>query len=371
AAAPGDGRPASPGAAAPGATPPGAPAPADPGARAAAGPATAAGGGKSDAPGKGGKFGKSGKAGAGGGGEAPGRGGWLRGRRAAIAWTAVALVFLAAAAVVLARWFRATSVGAEFIATYPGSYPLPEGAPEGFSPWLGWQHFFNFFLMALIIKSGLWLRYRRGEGGWFQPRWKSSGSMPLMGFLHAAVDLLWVVNGVVFVVLLFATGQWMKIVPTSWEAIPNAVSAGIQYVSLDWPTENSWVHYNALQELSYFAVTFIAAPLAIISGLRLSELWPAGDTLVNRAFTTRRATILHVATMVFFVVFIVIHVGLVLTTGLKRNMNHIFLATDGEGIGGVLVFLAAVAVTAAAVIAARPFVVALPASRLGRVTSRP
>ena len=63
--------------------------------------------------------------------------------------------------------------------------------------------------------------------------------------------------------VLFVTGQWMRIVPTSWDVFPNAVSAALQYVSLDWPTENGWVNYNALQLLAYFTTVFIAAPLAI------------------------------------------------------------------------------------------------------------
>ncbi|WP_218157734.1 hypothetical protein [Saccharopolyspora shandongensis] len=28
-----------------------------------------------------------------------------------------------------------------------------------------------------------------------------------------------------------------------------------------WPTENGWVHYNALQQLAYFTTVFVAAAL--------------------------------------------------------------------------------------------------------------
>ena len=73
-----------------------------------------------------------------------------------------------------------------------------------------------------------------------------------------------------FFVLLFVTGQWMRIVPTSWDVFPNALSAALQYVSLDWPTENGWVNYNSLQLLAYFVTVFIAAPLAIVTGMRMS-----------------------------------------------------------------------------------------------------
>jgi hypothetical protein len=42
---------------------------------------------------------------------------------------AVALVLLAAAVVLFARWLRGLEPVAEFIESYPGSYPLPAGAP--------------------------------------------------------------------------------------------------------------------------------------------------------------------------------------------------------------------------------------------------
>ena len=41
---------------------------------------------------------------------------------------------------------------------------------------------------------------------------------------------------------------------------PNALSVVIQYLSLDWPTENGWVAYNGLQLFAYFVTVFVAAP---------------------------------------------------------------------------------------------------------------
>ena len=76
--------------------------------------------------------------------------------------------------------------------------------------------------------------------------------------------MLWLLNGLVFYVLLFATGQWRRVVPTSWDVLPNAASVALQYLSLDWPTENGWVAYNSLQILAYFVTIFIAAPLALV-----------------------------------------------------------------------------------------------------------
>lgn len=77
-------------------------------------------------------------------------------------------------------------------------------------------------------------------------------------------------NGIVFYILLFTTSQWRRVVPTSWAVFPNALSVLIQYLLLHWPTEQGWTVYNSLQLLAYFITLFIAAPLALITGLGMS-----------------------------------------------------------------------------------------------------
>jgi sulfoxide reductase catalytic subunit YedY len=59
--------------------------------------------------------------------------------------------------------------------------------------------------------------------------------------------MLWLLNGLIFYILIFSTGHWQRLVPTSWDYAPNAISVGIQYLSLDWPPEMGWTAYNALQ----------------------------------------------------------------------------------------------------------------------------
>lgn len=291
-------------------------------------------------------------------------------------WWAIGGAALLAAfvvAVLVARWFVGTPTGSSFIERYTGQQPLPEGAPVGLPAWLGWSHFFNMLFMALIIKTGMTVRHERKPEAYWAPRTNPKKKISLTLWLHLTIDVLWVALGVAFYIVLFATGQWMRIVPTSWEVIPQAVSAGIQYLSLDWPTENPWVHYNALQELSYFAVVFLAAPLAILSGARMSEWWPKSWSF----FSLKAARAIHFPTMLFFVLFTVVHVFLVFTTGLRRNMNAMFAASGdvdpdvyGTSWTGVILFLVAAAVIAVVCRLARPTLVAPVAQATGKVTSR-
>ena len=279
---------------------------------------------------------------------------------------AIGALLLLAAAVFGARWYVGTEAGADFIARYNGIQPLPDNAPVGLPGWLNWAHFFNMFLMALIIKTGIDVRREKRPAAYWQPK-KGGKKISVTLWLHQALDVAWVVLGAIFFVLLFTTGQWMRIVPTSWEVIPHAVSAGLQYLSLDWPTENPWLHYNALQELSYFVTVFIASPLAIASGFRMSSMWPKSWNAVPVSW----ARAVHFPTMIYFVAFVVVHVFLVLTTGVRGNMNAMFAARhDATSWIGLVLFLVAAGVTALGWFFARASVVAPVAGKTGKVSKR-
>ncbi len=288
-----------------------------------------------------------------------------------------ALLVAAAMVVLLVRWLVSLPFMQDFLAAYPGEYHLPESAPVGFPAWLNWQHFLNVFLMVLIIRSGLQVRHQKRPEAFWSPRWNKGRKISIMLWFHQSLDILWLVNGVIFVVLLFVSGQWMRIVPTSWEVFPNAVSAVIQYISLDWPTENGWVNYNSIQQLTYFLVVFVAAPLAAITGVRMSGIWPKNATRLSAAYPIEWARAVHFPTMIFFVLFIVVHVTLVFATGALRNLNHMYAAqgsTDPTALAGnwagFWIFVASMVVIAAGWVAARPLVLAPIARLFGTVSAR-
>ncbi|WP_392507638.1 cytochrome b/b6 domain-containing protein [Naumannella halotolerans] len=288
----------------------------------------------------------------------------------------LALLVIAALAVLGVRALLSTESVAAFVQRYPGEYHLPESAPVGLPAWLGWQHAFNVFLIVLIIRSGLQVRYQRKPPAYWKSRW-GGDKISINLWFHQTLDVLWVLNGAIFVVLLFVTGQWMRIVPTSWEVFPNALSALLQYVSLDWPTENGWVNYNSLQQLAYFTTVFVAAPLAVITGVRMSGFWPKQNARLNALYKVEWARKVHFPVMLYFVVFIIIHVFLVFATGALRNLNHMYAAqgsTDPNAYAqnwtGFWFFFASLVVIVAAWLLARPMLLAPVARLLGTVSSR-
>jgi len=283
---------------------------------------------------------------------------------------AAGLGIVAAAAVAFVRALLSFPFMQDFLLAFPGEYhPAIEVAP-GFAPWVGWQHFFNAFLIVLIIRSGLRVRTEKRPTVFWTPRGSSKGKISLTLWFHQALDILWLVNGVIFIVLIFVTGHWVRIVPTSWEVLPNALSAALQYVSLDWPTENGWVNYNSLQQLAYFATVFIAAPLAAITGFRMSGMWPKRAEKLSTAYPVEWARAVHFPVMLYFVAFIVVHVALVMFTGFLRNLNHMYASQDAVTWTGFWVFTASIVVMVAAWVAARPLVLAPIAKLFGSVSAR-
>lgn len=296
-------------------------------------------------------------------------------KRARLAVTITIAVVALAAVVLIAQWMRTLPAVQDFLASYPGHVELPEAAPIGLPAWMGWQHFLNAFFLVLIIRSGWLVRttarpkehWTRNNTGLIRTKGKPA-KISLTLWFHLTMDALWVLNGSIFVILLLATGQWMRIIPTSWEVMPNAVSAALQYASLNWPTENGWVNYNSLQVLAYFSIVFFAAPLAVVTGLRMSGAWPKNAATLNRFYPIEAARAVHFPVMLYFVGFIVVHVALVFATGALKNLNHMYAANDGAEWAGFWIFAASLAVMVAAWFLAGPLFLRPIASLTGKVS---
>jgi thiosulfate reductase cytochrome b subunit len=161
---------------------------------------------------------------------------------------------------------------------------------------------------------------------------------------HFLGVLFWVGNGLLFVVLLFCTGQWRRLAPTSWRIVPDAWAVFVHYATFHLPPEpNGFYHYNALQQLSYFGVVFILAPLAMLTGPAMSPAFTARFKWYPRLPGNRQVgRSIHLLIMCAFVLFIIGHVTLVALTGFSRNMNHIVVGTDNTNPLGLYLGLAGV-----------------------------
>jgi methionine sulfoxide reductase catalytic subunit len=262
--------------------------------------------------------------------------------------------------------------------------PVSAVGPHGFPAWLRVTHYINFLFLILLIRSGLqilmdhprlyanvhctpgteWLRLTpvevpkdrvwtaKDDSRSLSPWIGLPGGRHTVGMArhwHFLSVLFWVVNGLVFVGLLFATDQWKRLAPTSWHILPDAWSVFVHYATFHMaPEPNGFYQYNALQQLTYFGVVFILAPLAIVTGPSMSPALTARHKWYPKLPGNRQiGRSLHFLVMSCFVAFILVHVFLVVSTGFARNMNHVVMGTDDANPIGLILGIVGIGVVAA------------------------
>ena len=290
-----------------------------------------------------------------------------------------------------------------FIAQYPGKGSFATPVDDGFPWWLRYQHFLNFFLLLFMIRSGLqilaehprlyldpdctpgreWFRFRGpvpADRVWTAkddsvalPRWLGlpaiRHSIGLARMWHFSLDTLWLANGIAFYILLFSTNQWHRLVPQSWDVFPNALSTAIQYASLTFPIDSGWQQFNALQMLAYFTTVFIAPPLAMLTGMLQAPAIAARFHLAKGPLNRQVMRTVHFGVLLYFVIFLVVHVSLVFSTGLLRKLNEITRGVSDNSWGGVGYFVVGMGIVVICWIAASPFTLRFPrlVQRTGRI----
>lgn len=304
-----------------------------------------------------------------------------------VAWLLPAGWVLLLLAVAAAQYLRGLPAVDAFVRGHPGTgFATSFGVPM--PVWLRVQHFLNLFFLVFIIRAGLqiladhprlyWTRHSTPGKAWLRmqkpvpdtPLWTAKQdsltlprhlglpgirhSIGLARWWHLGVDTLWLANGLIYYTLLFATGEWRRIVPTSWQVFPDAASVLLQYLSLRWPADDGWVAYNALQTLAYFVTVFVAAPAALVTGLGMSPALSTRFHGISKRLSIQTARSLHFLVLCWFLLFIFVHVTLVFATGVLRNLNHIYAGTDTSDWVGFGIFAASMAVVAIAWVAATP-----------------
>lgn len=250
----------------------------------------------------------------------------------------------------------------------------------GFPLGIRLTHWFSFLFVTLLIRSGLailsahprlywnvdartgtqWLDLLRKE----MPRdrmWCStdeeghwSGWIALPGgeglglgrYWHFFSALCWLIVGALYLLVLFTSEQWQRLVPTSWEIIPCTWRTLQDYLLLREPKpEPPWNYdarlpFNALQQLTYFGVIFFLTPFQILTGLAQSPTLLARFPWYGRLFGNRQAArSLHFLGLIAFGLFFVIHIFMVFWHHFATEMDKMVLGrehTDGSWLGVAL-----------------------------------
>src|SRR5204862_3148528 len=139
----------------------------------------------------------------------------------------------------------------------------------------------------------------------------------------------WLVAGFIYVVLLFITPQWRRLVPTSWEIFPAAWQGVVTYLHFRLPPAGN--PFNAIQQLAYFFVIFLLSPFQIVTGIMMSSALAARFPWFPRIMGGHQAArSLHFIGLIIFVGFIVVHVTLVIAHGFTLEMAKIVLGSEAR-----------------------------------------
>jgi sulfoxide reductase catalytic subunit YedY len=286
-------------------------------------------------------------------------------------------VALVALLPVLAAWLEVLLVGLPNIPPVPQVYPNNFVGPHGFPLWVRYCHFFNFLFVTMLIRSGLsilvdhprlyfnnhctpgseWIRLTpiqvptdrlwtaKDDARYISPMVATPGYRHTIGTArswHFLNVYGFIITGIFFVIMLFDTEQWRRLVPQSTLVLLQAWNTWVHYATFHLPTElNGYYGYNALQQIAYFSVVFVFGPLAILTGIAMSPAAVNRFHWYPKLFGGRQsARSIHFLTMFSFFAFLVVHVTLIAMTGFVRNMNHIVMGTDDQNhIGMILGFV--------------------------------
>lgn len=220
-------------------------------------------------------------------------------------------------------------------------------ADLGFPVWLRATHWINVLFMGFMIRSGIqilasyprlhwgktarpgleWLKFTRRKfrtDEYYITLEEEENASPVIAqpggnslglgrHWHFFGAMFWLLNGLVYVVLLCVTGQYLRLVPSNWQIFPNAWQQMVQYMTFHPPMKSLYLGpYDPLQQLAYFAVVFLLAPFQIATAAAQSPAVEARfPWYVNLWGGRQSARSLHFLGLVAFIGFIIVHTGFV------------------------------------------------------------
>jgi thiosulfate reductase cytochrome b subunit len=200
-------------------------------------------------------------------------------------------------------------------------------------------HWINALCFFLLLMSGMQIFNAHPMLNWGQatdfgrPFFSlAPDGFPSWATLPAAQDLAagrrwhfffaWAIalNGAVYAVNLIARAHIRDLWPGVLEmrGIPRAI---LDHARLRFPKGEEALTYNVLQKLAYLSVV-VALPILILAGLTMSPAMDAAFPWLLSLFGGRQsARAVHFLLAAYLVGFVLVHLAMVLVSGLFNNMN--------------------------------------------------
>lgn len=139
---------------------------------------------------------------------------------------------------------------------------------------------------------------------------------------HFFFAWLLVANGLIYLIYSVGSGHlWLDLVPSGHQF--RHIGQSIRdHILLRFPRGEAARHYNILQRLSYLIVLLVLVPLLILTGLTMSPGLDAVFVFLADLFGGRQtARTIHFICAFALVAFAIVHVAMVLVSGVWNNMR--------------------------------------------------
>jgi len=181
------------------------------------------------------------------------------------------------------------------------------------------------------------------HGGWAAPVTFSPGEHPIVSqartydifnengwarSLHFLAAWFLVVIALIYIGTGFISGHLRRnLIPRVREISPRVLWRDvINHLRLPMPRAAGGPPYGPLQKLAYFGVVVVTLPLVVLTGLTMSPAVTAAYPALLDVFGgSQSARTVHFFAFTALVVFLVVHVTMVLLTGVKRQMRTMTL----------------------------------------------
>jgi thiosulfate reductase cytochrome b subunit len=139
---------------------------------------------------------------------------------------------------------------------------------------------------------------------------------------HFFFAWLLVLDGLTYLVYSIVSGHlWRELIPSARQ-LRHVGSSIIDHLRLRFPRGDEARHYNVLQRLSYLLILFIVVPLLVLTGLTMSPGLDAAFPFLTDVLGGRQtARTIHFICAFIVVCFAIIHVVMVLLSGIWNNMR--------------------------------------------------
>ena len=200
-------------------------------------------------------------------------------------------------------------------------------------------HWLNVVAVVVLIMSGLNILLAHPHLYWglkstFADPWISIPRLPdwllipqgrtLAEARHWHFFFAWVfvLNGLAYLIYGLVSGRFgRRLWPTGADLRGFGPSV-VEHARFRFPKDDEARSYNVLQKMTYLAMIWVVLPMMLITGLSMSPGFNAiGGVLLEILGGRQSARTLHFLSAGLIVGFIVVHVGLVVWTGLFNNMR--------------------------------------------------